>query len=227
MEPTGTTSVESRSLTATLDSLTNQRRRILLVELIDGAPPIDERTLAARVAAAERRVSPSEVSTEETERVLVDLHHTQLPKLDDADLIDRTDGGVVLTGERELREFDLVERLRSWTDDDQEDVDAALAVLTDRRRRIVRSALARFGPMTPAELADHVVAVERAAVDRESVSISLRHVHLPKLTEAGLIERDGDDLTATDHSVLGSDWIGFDDRSTADQRTSEVVPAER
>lgn len=227
MRPTGTTNVEGRSLTATLGSLTSHRRRGLLVELLDGAQPIDEQALADRVAATERGVSRSDISTEETERVLVDLHHTQLPKLSDADLIDRTDAGVVLTGERELRELGLVERLRSWIDDDPNEVDAALAALADRRRRIARSALARFGPMTPAELADHVLAVERPATGRERVGVSLRHVHLPKLTAADLVERDGDDLTATDHPVLGSDWLALDGQSTADRRASDIVPAER
>lgn len=58
----------------------------------DSAVELDE--LAAAVAADEFGTSPGEVPEDRYERILVDLHHTHLPKLVDASIVsvDRTDG---------------------------------------------------------------------------------------------------------------------------------------
>lgn len=72
----------SPALDATLELLSNRRRRYALYYLRrqDGAVTVEE--LAQQVAAWEPDSTPDE------ERVLADLYHCQLPRLDDAGAVD-------------------------------------------------------------------------------------------------------------------------------------------
>jgi DNA-binding transcriptional ArsR family regulator len=78
-------------------------------------------------------------------------------------------------------------------------IDATFDVLSDRQRRIVLSHLSRTGGAAGiAELVERVVAWERELgggppSEREAVRIALEHVHLPKLSAAGLVEVDAAD----------------------------------
>lgn len=81
-------------------------------------------------------------------------------------------------------------------------VDSFFECLTKRRRRIVLSYLLTIEdrPVTIDELADSVSEAERSSSspslppslssDLESVAITLDHVHLPLLADAGFIEYD-------------------------------------
>lgn len=83
-------------------------------------------------------------------------------------------------------------------------LDSLFKCLTKRRRRIVLSYLLTIEdrPVTVDELADAVRKAERSSSssspslplslssDPESVAITLDHVHLPLLADAGLIEYD-------------------------------------
>lgn len=74
--------------------------------------------------------------------------------------------------------------------------DAFYDVLADRRRRYVVESLGECQtPMALTDLADEVAKRERAAPlaeisaeERERVSISLHHVHLPKLVDCDVVE---------------------------------------
>lgn len=81
--------------------------------------------------------------------------------------------------------------------DDGISTDELFELLANERRRIVVAyLLGRDGPVAVEEVVDHVVAeiessVGRAERDpRVSVGVSLHHVHLPKLDDAGAIEYD-------------------------------------
>ncbi|WP_276282130.1 DUF7344 domain-containing protein [Halorussus caseinilyticus] len=85
----------SPTLDATLDLLSNRRRRYVLYYLREqgGAVTLDE--LAEQVATWEREVDdhaspsspPSVNDAPDFERVLADLYHSQLPRLEDADAV--------------------------------------------------------------------------------------------------------------------------------------------
>jgi len=87
----------------------------------------------------------------------------------------------------------------SWSERTGQPLCELFDALAAGRRRHVVSILAGHGPVTEHDLATHVVARERGVAllevteaDHQQASISLYHVHLPKLTAAGLVERDGD-----------------------------------
>jgi DNA-binding transcriptional ArsR family regulator len=90
-----------------------------------------------------------------------------------------------------------------------------LAALTgNRRRRIVRILRTRSSWIAERRLAVRVAAAERdesvdavpeAAVD--AVQATLRHVHLPALTDAGLVERTERGVVAAE-ALRSNPWIG-------------------
>ncbi|WP_336001141.1 DUF7344 domain-containing protein [Halorientalis halophila] len=90
-----------------------------------------------------------------------------------------------------------------------------MAALTGhRRRRIVRVLRARSTPIAERRLAVRVAAAERgASVDAvpaaaaEDVGLALRHVHLPALTDAGLVERTEGGVVAAE-ALRSNPWIG-------------------
>jgi hypothetical protein len=73
----------SPALDATLDLLSNRRRRYVLYHLREegGTVTLDE--LAEQVASWESEAGDSA----DVERVLADLYHSQLPRLDEADAV--------------------------------------------------------------------------------------------------------------------------------------------
>lgn len=95
------------------------------------------------------------------------------------------------------------------------DPDALLGVLSNSRRRFVLSCLEEHAtPMALADVADELATRERDAPIREipeddvaAIDMSLYHVHVPKLSDAGLVEysqerdavalaEDGDEIPA-------------------------------
>lgn len=83
----------------------------------------------------------------------------------------------------------------------------------DWNRRFVLAHLEESGPIAEEDLATAIASSEhdkpaRLVTDEErgAVLARLRHVHLPKLADAGLIERDGDSVVPTGHrSIAGND----------------------
>lgn len=75
-------------------------------------------------------------------------------------------------------------------------IDLWFAALSDpRRRSLCRYAMRTDGgPVAHEELVDHVVRrapeTDSAEPDRERVETELRHVHLPKLDDAGMVDYD-------------------------------------
>ena len=90
------------------------------------------------------------------------------------------------------------------TTDTEPSIDDLFAVLTEARRRTVLSVLTEStSPMDVESLATRVAARERD-VDADSLSestvedvhVTLHHVHLPKLDDAGLVDHDRENGTA-------------------------------
>lgn len=82
-----------------------------------------------------------------------------------------------------------------------EEIDTVLRTLSKpRRRSVLKQVCDHAGPISATDLAAAVVASEFdefSAEEQTRVFRSLRHVHLPKLAETGLIEYDRATETAT------------------------------
>lgn len=83
---------------------------------------------------------------------------------------------------------------------------AAFEVLRDPSRRF----LIRYLLRTESSIVEHETLVEGLIdrfdgdVDRQTIVTALRHVHLPKMADAGVIEYDsGDDIVRIDRSTVG------------------------
>lgn len=76
---------------------------------------------------------------------------------------------------------------------DEERVDAIFGVLSDaRRRRVIRLLRAREGAVAVSALAEALAAREPGGPEPERLVVSLRHVHLPKLEGAGVVDYTSD-----------------------------------
>jgi len=65
------------------------------------------------------------------------------------------------------------------------------ALASHRRRRVLYYLLDTDDGLVPTDdLVDHVLEHDPKADDRDEITLSLHHVHLPKLSDAGLIEYD-------------------------------------
>lgn len=97
--------------------------------------------------------------------------------------------------------------------------------LADRRRRIVLAELSeRDRPVPIGDLAAAVADAEGVAdPDTDRVRLSLHHVHLPLLVDAGLIDRDREagTVSAAAHPALEGAWLSAvldgSDREAADR----------
>ncbi|UPV99185.1 hypothetical protein M0R88_11680 [Halorussus gelatinilyticus] len=77
-----------------------------------------------------------------------------------------------------------------------ERIDRSCELLRSAYRRRIIYALRRGGPASVGELADVVTAVGLVE-DRQRAIASLVHTHLPKLSEAGVIEYEGAEETVS------------------------------
>mgnify|MGYP000303689268 CR=1 FL=1 len=88
----------------------------------------------------------------------------------------------------------------------EERIDAVFEVLADaRRRRIVRILRAREADVvTVPELAEALAVREPGELDGSRLTVSLRHVHLPKLEATGIVEyaADRSQIRYTDPSLV-------------------------
>ncbi|WP_137287198.1 DUF7344 domain-containing protein [Halorussus salinisoli] len=99
----------SPTLDATLDLLSSRRRRYVLYYLREQGGAVTLEELAEQITSWESEADdhgspstqPSIDDPPDYQRVLADLHHTQLPRLDDADAVtfDAEDGYVSLASD--------------------------------------------------------------------------------------------------------------------------------
>lgn len=224
MQPLAAGSTDSRdraddvpTSTALLEACaTPQRRRV--VETLCEAGSLTLDTLAERIVARRRDVSPADVREDEREHATVGLYHNQLQWLSQAGIVDQSDDGDQTTVS--LSPVVEPDRVRALREFGEEDWTALEAILSDERCQYVTTVLSTAdGSLSLDELAAAVAVLERGEPERtngeflESVRISLHHVHLPKLAEADVVGYDADaHVVVSDRLSDAYDSVVSDDR---------------
>lgn len=184
------------------------RRAVLRIASSRSPDGIGKDELAREVAAVTNDKPVAAVSDDEHDRALLECVHRLLPALTDAGLLE-VDDDTVVTTDHWLYDESILDVTVGRTDAPSDRLDELFGALADSRRRVALSALAAgevADPVSTETLARAVAAFE-ADVDATAVSsdrvdrvrISLVHVHLPTLEEAGLV---GYDAT--------SGWISYE-----------------
>lgn len=160
--------------------LATDRRRLALDILEGQTTPVELEELAAGIVA--REDGNTAVCEETIEQVAISLHHSHLPKLDDAGVLDydpeshRIDPDGVPNSTR-----------RGSTRLSADELDA----LADRQRRLVLLSLAQHERATLEELSAEIAGEDTRTMDTSTTR--LHHVHLPRLEDAGFVRYDTDE----------------------------------
>lgn len=207
-------------LNSLFSALANRDRRQVLRIVTDRAPePVSFDTLVTTVTAGKTGHSPVELTDEPRQRAALVLHHTHLPKLTAAGLLehDTDEDTVRLTDHPAFQDRGVLEVLDGDVSGDQESLDALFGAIADGRRRNVLDVLShQFGPIHTETLARELEArgrdmsaseVPPETVDR--IHKQLYHHHLPHLSTAGMITYDTDQGTVeyTGHPELRVPWM--------------------
>lgn len=184
-EPNGSTSgVESVFV-----ALADERRRHVLATLDGRNTPATVPDLARFVVARETGHDPTGVPAAGYRAVRVTLWHVHLPKLAEAGLVEHHDGGVSMADAAVARRASDL----TGTAFSESSLDAAFEALATRRRRRAVAALQRAdGWQSLPELAEAVSDGDESGASAREIAVSLVHVHLPKLAEAGIVTHDRD-----------------------------------
>lgn len=199
---------------AVLAVSTNAERRAALTE-VQKQSPIEVRDLAARVVARVEGRPIDDVTDEERQRTSAALHHSHLPRLAEAGFVEmerEQDANYVRPDEDvDAATLESIEELA-----DHESGETVLEVLADPERRRVAASLARADePVSVTGLAESMAAdggdaLVGGGTSVESIRVSLHHIHLPRLEDAGLVEYDSADarVTTVDVPEPLSDLLG-------------------
>lgn len=181
------------SLDATFDALGNRDCRVLLQHLADSDETVVVDDLVDLLA--------DDATLADEVRLRARLHHTHLPKLADAGLVE-------YDADRELvvyREDGRFEELRPVVEEFESSdhpvaLDTLLDLLADARRREALTTLSAHEDLSLPDLADEVAVAEEdeplTRIDPDDVLqiyLSLYHTHVPKLARVGLVAYDQDD----------------------------------
>lgn len=205
--------------TGLFDCLAAEQRRAAVAALADASGALSVRELASRTVARLDGSEPDAVPEAERDRMLVTLHHRDLPKLADVGIVERDRDGdrVETTDHPAFGSPGVREAIESPT---RPSLDRLFEALADGRRlRLLAVLEAADGPV---DLRD---AATRLAADRlgdaadevppqvvERVTADIWHVHLGKLRDAGLVTYDGDAETISyeSHPDLRPAWLRSD-----------------
>ncbi|APW99017.1 hypothetical protein CHINAEXTREME_15095 [Halobiforma lacisalsi AJ5] len=200
-------------------ALADGTRRRLLRTVYDRSPEgIGKKELATELAAVTNDKPVAAVDETERQRAHIDCQHRSLPALIDVGLVEETDDGTVVATDHPVYDDPNLEPiLAGRTDASSAELDALFAALSDDRRRSILSALGgRRRRLSTAELARAVAALEEGTIERdvdcervERVRTSLVHVHLPALSEAGLVayDPDADRVFAENDRFVSAAWL--------------------
>lgn len=190
---------------AVLERLTD-RRRDLLVVLLDADRPLRARTLAARLAADAPADSLEDVADDAVDAVAVDLEHRHLPALEAVDLVVREgpDGAVATTDHSLYGDADFRRFLRA-----DADLDGVVDCLANEvRRRVVAELDARDTWLDREDLAESVAGSASSSPDE--LAATLHHVHLPTLDAQGFLEYDVDTgVVVPSEPAVDDEWVAF------------------
>lgn len=189
---------------------TRQRRVLSLVLDLTGSVVV--RDIAVGLAAREADARPSTVPESAVRDVLIDLHHRCLPKLEAEGLIERRPAGIVEAGDRLLEEVEVEVSDRCGPEVPSWDELAALLDNPLRWQAILVSGH-RGRPVSLAELASELTDATRSASapgdDEDRLRLMLHHVHLPRLSDVGLVDYDtaARTVVATDSGKALRHWV--------------------
>lgn len=200
-----------RSLNAIFDCLAGSDRRRILGILDEHAPDsMTQRALATRLVST-RVEQPNHADITEQDRetavqqTLLELHHTQLPKLVDVGLIEHdADRDTVRTTDHPAyADEGIIAAIDPDPEFTSDSLDRLFDALAHERRRTVLDVLShQMGPIHTDTLVRELVATEQGIAESEvpaetadAVLTDLVHVHLLRLADAGLIEYDPDQWT--------------------------------
>lgn len=189
-------------LPRTLRALSTPRRRAVVAEVLGWDAPLSVDRLASRLAD---RLDASERD------LAVSLRHVTVPELRSAALVTVDDGArtVALGSNPDVRDGSLTRSLLASVDG------AAWTGLDALHRDPVRPAtLAWLEAAGPAlgtdELAARLAARPSAPASRSSPApadeLALRHRHLPRLDDVGLLAHDADERRVSDDTAP---WVGL------------------
>jgi hypothetical protein len=188
-------------LDAAFDALATEQGRALLAQLAD----VDDETLVVDDLVA--RIADDGVADDPLLRA--QFHHTHLPKLDDAGLLDYDADRGLVRPDANGRFEELHSVAATYEPDDRPaSLDTVFGLLASFRRRTAYRTLLSHGDLSLPDLADEVAVAEceqpLTEIDPDDVLqvyLSLYHTHVPKLASAGLVEydQDGDFVALTDH----------------------------
>ncbi|MFP8954879.1 hypothetical protein ACLI4Z_18245 [Natrialbaceae archaeon A-arb3/5] len=204
--------------------LSTTRRRAVLRLVADRSPRgIEKEMLATRLAAVTNDKRPASVTDDERQRVRIELTHKVLPVLSDAGVL-AMDDGTVTTTDHWLFE----DHKNLLADELPDDVDNVFEALGNERRRTLLAVLRSSRKSHSTRAVAQAVAAEELdtssydAPDEhvDEVQMSLVHVHLPMLSEAGLIAYDPVDSRSAyeGHPLLRNEleWVLDSDRTHPD-----------
>lgn len=198
-EGRGITVERSPDVNTLFDALAAAERRELLAHLRhDRAASVD--ALASALTA-------------DTDRVRTHLHHTHLPKLADAGLVQRDGSKISLADPSAMNSAVVRDVLDAHPD---ASLDAVCDALADRLRRaalsLLRSAdrtlsVGVLASSLPTVAEGMVGGPTEPGVDRR-IAVGMHHRDLPKLADAGLVAYDAEAETVTYRgSRLVDEWL--------------------
>ena len=181
------------SLDATFDALGTEDCRVLLRHLADSDEAVVVDDLVDRLA--------DDATLADEVRLRARLHHTYLPKLADAGLVEYDADRELVTQREDGRFEELRPVVANFESEDRPvSLDTLFDLLADVRRREAVATLLAHGDLSLPDLADEVAVAEEGepltridADDVLQVYLSLYHTHVPKLARAGLVDYDQDD----------------------------------
>ncbi|ADB60689.1 hypothetical protein Htur_1804 [Haloterrigena turkmenica DSM 5511] len=204
------------------DALADGTRREALRIVHERSPGgVAKTDLAYELAAVTDDKPLAAVTEDDHRRARLDCTHRILPALLGADILVETDDGRLVTADRPLfDDAELAALLELETTDYAGDLDGLFAALSDSRRRTILTVLAnQYHPISAETLARDVAAREDGTAERavsrervDEVRLSLHHLHLPLLRDAGLIGYDGESETVSyeGHPDLRVEWLETD-----------------
>lgn len=180
-------------LDSALDLCADPQRRRLLSLLGREPPPIGVERLG-EVLADRTDAGPRVDGVSHRRRITTALSHVHLPLLDDADVVDYdADERTVRSCHHTLVDVlprAAVDTLAAEIDDDDDPTSAACALLADETRRQILATLVEADPPLPLDDVVDAVHEHRRLLARRDVELAVSHVHLPKLTAAGIVTQD-------------------------------------
>ena len=169
--------------------LADEQRRVVLSILDRSATPIPESRLARLVAARKTGRAPNSVAPADCDRTEISLHHVHLPQLEAAGLIERTDDDRIAHSGHPFWTTDDVRTLLT-ENDAPATTTATCDLLASRQRRAILQLLYDRQELTVDELVRALGGTSLSAPKRSNVAIQLVHCHIPKLTDANVVEVD-------------------------------------